>query len=184
MLKWKLLWGMVIVCFVFSTPLFAADVAKIGVVDIQKVLLTSSVGKMAKAQMNKKAREMESILNEKKDEIQKLKENLEREALVLSKEKQEEREREIRIKINDIRELKKKYESDLKQLEGKVVKNIQTDVSKVIQEIGKKEGFLLIISSAVVLYSPTSIDVTDQLIQAYNAYAAENKDQFDVDKLE
>ena len=184
MLKWKTLWGMVIVCFMFSTPLFAADVAKIGVVDIQKVLLTSSVGKMAKAQMNKKAREMESILNEKKDEIQKLKENLEREALVLSKEKQEEREREIRIKINDIKELKKKYENDLKQLEGKVVKNIQIDVSKVIQEIGKKEGFLLIISSAVVLYSPTSIDVTDQLIQAYNAYAAEKEDQFDVDKLE
>jgi outer membrane protein len=183
MLKWKTLWVLVLICFTLSTPLFAADVAKIGVVDIQKVLLTSSVGKMAKAQINKKAREMESSLNEKKDEIQKLKENLEREALVLSKEKQEEREREMRIKINDIKELKKKYENDLKQIEGKVVKNIQIDVLNVIKEIGKKEGFLLIISRAA-LYSPSSIDITDQLIQAYNAYAAEKEDQFDVDKLE
>ena len=90
----------------------------------------------------------------------------------------------MRIKINDIKELKKKYENDLKQIEGKVVKNIQIDVLNVIKEIGKKEGFLLIISSAAVLYSPSSIDITDQLIQAYNAYAAEKEDQFDVDKLE
>ena len=53
-----------------------------------------------------------------------------------------------------------------------------------MQEIGKKEGFLLIISNAVVLYSPTSIDITDQLIQAYNAFAAEQGGQFDVEKLE
>ena len=184
MLKGKTLWLVVVVGLMLSAPCFGADVAKIGVVDVQKVLLTSSVGKMAKAQINQKAREMESILNEKKDEIQKLKENLEREALVLSKEKQEDREREIRIKINDIRELKKKYENDLKLLEGKVVKRIQTDVAEVIQEIGKKEGFLLIISNAVVLYSPTSIDITDQLIQAYNASAAERKEQFDVEKLD
>jgi len=39
-----------------------AKVAKIGVVDIEKLLLTSSAGKLAKAQINKKAREMESIL--------------------------------------------------------------------------------------------------------------------------
>ncbi|MEJ2096961.1 MAG: OmpH family outer membrane protein [Deltaproteobacteria bacterium] len=184
MLKWKILVLVSLISFMASLPCFAADVAKIGIVDIQKVLHTSSIGKMAKAQINKKAREMEANLNEKKDEIQKLKESLEREALVISKEKQEEREREIRIKINDIRELKKKYENDLKQIEAKVVKRIQVDVSKVVQEIGKKEGYLMVISNAVVLYSPTSIDITDQLIEAYNAYFATQEEQFDVDKLD
>lgn len=183
MQNWRRLGGAVLICLMISIPSFAADVAKIGVVDVQKVLLTSSVGKMAKAQINKKAREMESILNDKKDEIQKLKENLDREGMVISKEKREEREREIRIRINDIKELKKKYENDLKVVEGKVVKRIQVDVAKLVKEIGQKEGFLLIISNAVILYSPSSIDITDKLIQAYNTFTAESGAEFDIEKL-
>ena len=69
MQKWKTLGVAVLICFVISAPSFGADVAKIGVVSVQKILLTSSVGKMVKAQMNKKFREIQTILNEKKDEM-------------------------------------------------------------------------------------------------------------------
>lgn len=167
-----------------ATPCLGADVAKIGVVDIQKVLLTSSAGKMAKAQINKKAREMEASLTVKKEEIETLKENLEREALVMSKETRDERERDIRIKINDIKSLKNTYESDLKKIEGKVVKRIQKDVDVIVQEMGKKEGYLLIISNPVVLYAPSTIDITDQLIQAYNNVLAEKGGDFNIETLE
>jgi outer membrane protein len=167
-----------------ASPSLAADVAKIGVVDIQKILLTSSAGKMAKAQINKKAREMESKLTERKGEIDTLKEALEREALVMSKETREEREREIRIKINDIKSLKNKYEKDLKTIEGRVVKRIQADMARIVQQMGKKEGYLLVITNQVVLYSPSSIDITDQLIQAYNSALAEKGGDFNVDTLE
>jgi len=172
-----------VVIFV-AAPCLGADVAKIGVVDIQKVLLTSSAGKMAKAQINKKAREMESRLTAKKEEIEKLKENLEREALVMNKETRDERERDIRIKINDIKSLKNKYENDLKKIEGKVVKRIQKDMDVIVQEVGKKEGYLLIISNPVVLYSPSSIDITDQLIQAYNNVLAEKGGDFNIEALD
>ena len=167
-----------------ATPCLAADVAKIGVVDIQKVLMTSSAGKLAKAQINKKAREMENNLTVKKEEIEKLKETLEREALVMDKETRGERERDIRIKINDIKSLKNKYENDLKKIEANVVKRIQADVRVIIQELGKKGGYLLIIFNNVVLYSPTSIDVTDELIQAYNNVLAEKGDDFNIEALE
>lgn len=167
-----------------ATPCLGADVAKIGVVDIQKVLLTSSAGKMAKAQINKKAREMEGQLTEKKEEIEKLKEALEREALVMSKEAREERERDIRIKINDIKSLKKKYENDLKKIENRVVKRIQIDVEAIVKEMGKKEGYLLIISNPVILYSPASIDITDKLIQVYNTSLAEKGGEFNIEALE
>jgi len=166
-----------------AAPCLGADVAKIGVVDIQKVLMTSSAGKLAKAQINKKAREMESNLTVKKEEIEKLKETLERETLVMNKETRGERERDIRIKINDIKSLKNKYENDLKKIEGNVVKRIQADVRVIIQELGKKEGYLLIIFNNVVLYSPSAIDITDALIQAYNNVLAEKGDDFNIDAL-
>jgi outer membrane protein len=168
----------VAVC-VAAAPGFAADVAKIGVVDIQKILLTSAAGKNAKAEISKKAREMESTLNEKKVEIEKLQETLERESLVMSKEKRDEKEREIRIKVNDIKVLKNKFEKDLKIIENRVVQQIQKEFESMAQEIGRKEGYLLIITNQTVIYAPNTIDITDELIQKYDAAYAEKGGSFD-----
>ena len=162
-----------------AAPGFAADVAKIGVVNIQKILLTSAAGKSAKVEISKKAREMESTLNEKKSEIQKLQETLERESLVMSKEKREEKEREIRIKVNDIKVLKNKFEKDLKILENKVVQQIQKEFESLAQEIGREEGYLLIITNQTVIYAPNTIDITDELIQKYDAAYSEKGGSFD-----
>jgi outer membrane protein len=162
-----------------GAPGFAADVAKIGVVDIQKILLTSVAGKNAKAEISKKARQMESTLNEKKSEIEKLQETLERESLVMSKEKREEKEREIRIKVNDIKVLKNKFEKDLKVLENRVVQQIQKEFETLAREIGKEEGYLLIITNQTVVYAPNTIDITDALIQKYDAAYSEKGGSFD-----
>ncbi|MCG6911973.1 MAG: OmpH family outer membrane protein [Deltaproteobacteria bacterium] len=168
----------VALCLV-AAPCMAADVAKIGVVDIQKVLHTSAAGKSAKAEINKKAREMEGLLNDKKGEIEKLQADLERESLVMSKEKRDERQREIRIKVNDIKALKEKFEKDLKVMEGQVIKRIQKEFESIAQAMGKEQGYLLIITNPVVVYSPNSIDITDELIQKYDAVYKEKGGSFD-----
>lgn len=162
-----------------AVPCLAADVAKIGMVNIQKILLTSAAGKIAKAEISKKAREMESTLNEKKSEIQKLQETLERESLVMSKEKRDEKERDIRIKVNDIKVLKNKFEKDLKVLENRVVQQIQKEFESLAQEIGREQGYLLIITNQTVIYAPNSIDITDELIQKYDAAFSEKGGAFD-----
>ena len=167
-----------VLCMV-AAPCFAADVAKIGVVDIQKILLTSAAGKSAKAEISKKARGMESTLNEKKVEIDKLQETLERESLVMSKEKREEKEREIRIKVNDIKVMKSKFEKDLKILENRVVQQIQKEFEALAQEIGRQQGYLLIITNQTVIYAPNTIDITDELIQKYDAAYSEKGGAFD-----
>ena len=159
-------------------------VAKIGVVDIDKLLLTSSAGKLAKAQIDKKTREMESSLTAKKEEIDKLKEIFKHEELGMSKETRDEHERDIRNKIYDIKSLKSKYENDLKKIEARVVKRIQQDVGVIIQELGKKGGYLLILSNPVVLYSPSSIDITDELIKAYNNVLAEKGGEFNIEAFD
>lgn len=162
-----------------AVPCLAADVAKIGMVNIQKILLTSAAGKIAKTEISKKAREMESMLNEKKSEIQKLQETLERESLVMSKEKRDEKERDIRIKINDIKVLKNKFEKDLKILENRVVQQIQKEFEALAKEMGREQGYLLIITNQTVIYAPNSIDITDELIQKYDAAYAEKGGSFD-----
>jgi outer membrane protein len=157
------------VCFVAASS-YGADVAKIGVVSFQNILEKSDAGKMATAEINKRGKEMEANLKKKGEEIEAIKKKLEREALVMSKEMREEKEREIRISINDFKTLKNKYMADFKQHEARLVRGIQKEVLGIVREMGKKEGFLIIFEKqeAGVLYSPDTIDITDRLIQRYN----------------
>lgn len=156
---------------IFVVSSFGADVAKIGVVNFQTILEKSDAGKMAMAEINKHGKELEANLQTKGKKIEEAKNKLEREALVMSKEMRDEKEREIRINTNDLKILQNKYTADLRQLEAKLVRNIQKEVLEIIAEIGKKEGYLVIFEKreAGVMYSPDTIDITDRVIQKYNS---------------
>lgn len=156
----------------------AADVAKIGVVNFQKIFETSDAGKKVKAELTKKGKELEADLQKQGAEIEELKKRIEREALVMSKENREEKEREFRIRVNDFKALQKRYEKDLQRAQKALLTRVKDDVFKVVAEIGKKEGFLLIIEKIGVLYAPSSIDITDRIIEKYNEnYAKDQKNQ-------
>ena len=129
---------------------------------------TSDAGKAAQAQIKKQKEKMEADLKAKGTEIEQISQRLEREAMVMSKESREKKEREARIKLNDFKTLQKKYRSSLQALEKKLVTELRDDTIALVDEIGKKEGYLLIITRVGVLYSPNSIDITDQLIKRLN----------------
>jgi outer membrane protein len=162
----------IIVCFfslLWLGTVNAADVAKIGVANLQRLLETSNQGKSAQEQIKKQKDQMEQELKQKGGEIEELRKQVERESMVMSNEKREEKEREIRIKINDFKSLEKRYRAQLQNLEKKLVNALLKEVSALVEEIGKKEGYLLIINNTTVLYSPGSINITDQLIKELNA---------------
>ncbi|MCD4764429.1 MAG: OmpH family outer membrane protein [Desulfobacterales bacterium] len=163
------------ILFLFSlTVSYGADVAKIGVVDFQRILEVSSAGKSAQAEIKRRGEKMEADLKEKGTELEELKKRLEREVLVMRKEMREEKEREFRIKVNDFKSLEKKYKDEFKVLNNRLVNRIKKDVFELIEAMGKKEGYLLIVekNEAGVLYSPTAIDITDKLIPLYNEKVA------------
>ena len=166
--------GCLIIIF-FSNFSLAADVAKIGVIDFQKVLEISAAGKAIQAELKKKNEKMGADLQKKGAEIEKIQRRLERESMVMSKEMREEKEREQRIKINDFKTLQKKFRSDLQKLEGGLMNQLQQDIKEIVDAVGKKKGYLLIIIKYNVLYSPGSIDITDDLIKKLNAKTAKRK---------
>jgi outer membrane protein len=142
---------------------------------LQKILETSAAGKSIQTQLKKEKDKMEAVLKKKGAEIEKIRKRLERESMVMGKEMREEKERESRIKINDFKTLQKKYRSDLQKLEGGFMNKLKIDIDEIVQEMGKKEGYLLIINKFGVIYSPNSVDVTDNVIGKLNAKFAKKK---------
>lgn len=155
--------------FIFLCNLVsAADVAKIGVIDFQKVLEASDAGKLIQSELKKDNEKMTADLQQKGEEIEKIRKRLERESMVMSKEMREEKEREQRIKVNDFKSLQKKYRAELQKRQVQLMQQLQSDVTGITQQIGKKEGYLLIMDKRGVIYAPNSVDLTDKLIEQLN----------------
>ncbi len=168
---------MMMICFTLfflGGSVFAGDVGKIGILDFQKVLTDSAEGMTAKSEINAKGKKMEADLKEKGTAIEELKKQFERESLVMSREQREEKERDLRIRINDFKTVQKRFMANFKELEGKLVNRIKKDVFEIVEKLGKDEGFLLIIErrEAGVMYFPESIDITDKIIGLYDKKTA------------
>jgi outer membrane protein len=155
----------------------AADNMKIGVVNVEKVLEISTTGKAVQSELKTQKDKLEGDLKQRANEIQEMEKRLQREAAVMSKETREEKEREYRIKASDFQALQKNYRSDLQDLERKLMGQLKKDIDGLMSEIGKKDGYLLIISTIGVLYSQPSTDLTDRLIQELNAKSGKKSGQ-------
>ena len=160
-----------------GNPAVGADAPKIAVVNLQTVLETSVAGKAAQSELKAQRDKLEADLKQKGGEIQELEKRLQREAMVMSKETREEKERELRIKASDFQALQKSYRGDLQDLERKLMGQLQKDVSDLVNDIAKKEGYILVISNIGVIYSQPAIDITNRLIQELNAKAGKKTGQ-------
>lgn len=154
----------------FTTTAVAADMAKIGVIDLQEILSTSDAGKDAQAKITAKGQEMQADLQAKAAEYTEAGERYEREASVMSSDARAEKERELKIQQLDLEDLQEKYESEFSAYNQELVAQFKVGVLKAADDIGKKEGYTLILekSSGGIVYAPSTIDITDKVIQQYN----------------
>ncbi|MFY9943522.1 MAG: OmpH family outer membrane protein [Desulfobacterales bacterium] len=153
---------------VVGSAVYGADVAKIGVVDLSKVFEHSEAGKAAQAEIKQKGRVMEAELKQMGAQIEDLEKRLDREAAEMSKDMREEKQRELRILVSEFETAERRFKAELKDLNNRLSQRIREEVLGIAEEIGKKEGYLLIRNKAGVLYSPSSNDITEQVINAYN----------------
>jgi outer membrane protein len=168
-----------IVCSLFFNPVGrAADTVKIGIIDFQQIYNSSSAGKFAQDEINKKGEAFKSDLQEKQSEIEKLQIQYKKEAPILSKEKKEEMEGEIRLKLNDFRILQDKYRQEFNSIKAKLLNDVKEKVTDLATKIGKEKGYFLIIEkqSGIVLWAKNPNNITEALIKDYNIqFSADNK---------
>ena len=63
------------------------------------------------------------------------------------------------------------YQRELAEKEGELTKSIVERMERILRRIGQTDGYSLIVErgESGVIYVPTNLDLTDVLIQRYNA---------------
>ena len=86
----------------------------------------------------------------------------------MSREAREEKEIEFRVKARNLQEKEKRYRAEFVGKQRQEVDKLRKVVLEIAQEVGKKEGFTLIVSKVGVLYHDSSVDLTDEVVKLLN----------------
>jgi outer membrane protein len=153
----------------FTGAVYSADI-KIGSVDMQKAVNECNAGKEAKKVLIKEAENVQRLIAEKQKEVQDMRESLEKQVLMLTPEARVAREKELQAKVRDYQRWGEDHQNELNQKRIEQERNISVGLIKEVQEIGAKEGYTLILqkSENIVLFTSKPIDITDQVIKAYD----------------
>jgi outer membrane protein len=166
----KVLWWMVSTVFLAGSA-FAQGAPKIGYVDLQRALNESDAGKRAKEEFKVQVDKLQASLKKQKDDIDGMKEQLEKKALVMKEEERANLEDEYRRKLRDFERNYKDSQTDLQKKDNELTGAIIKDLQDIIHEYGERESYTLILesTSSAVLYGAKGSDLTDEIIRQYNA---------------
>lgn len=153
----------------FGFTLYGQQI-NIGYIDLQRVMLESEKGKEAKKTLTEEANRMKKHLDTKQEELQKMKDALERQGTTITPEARAEKEKQYQTKLRDYQRAYSDYQAELQQKDMELTQGILREIDEVIKTIGEKEKFTIIFekNQAGILFAAPAIDITDKVIKQYN----------------
>lgn len=153
----------------------AEDTLKIGFIDLQRALLESEAGKKAKMDLESLEKSKKAVIDEKVKSINKVEEELGKQLSVLSAEARKVKEEELEKLQRDFQRLVADARTELQKKETELAEAILKDMSEVVEEFGREEGYTIIFRSEVILHANKELDLTDLLIKKFNESAEKSK---------
>ena len=151
-------------------PALARAEQKIGFVDLQRALNEVDEGKAAKALLKKDFDEKQKQLDGKKAEFDKLQADVEKQAVVMSDAAKKDKANELDRRARELQGLFMQLQKDLSDRERDATKGIYDRMAVIVREIAEAEGFSVVLEkNAGLIYAPTSLDLTNELIRKYNS---------------
>jgi len=142
---------------------------KIAVIDVNKILNESEAGKEARKKMEARYEELKKKIEKVNQEARTMKEELDKQKILLGKEKAREREEALAGKVGELRQLTQEAEKEMQARQGEltreILKRVEGKIDKVVEE--EKIDLLLDRGSGVV-HAATSLDITEKVLSLVN----------------
>lgn len=148
------------------------DGYRVGVFDMQRVLVKSTSGMAARESLERERAVMLKDVDGKRVELEKLRDELDKKGPLMTAEARREREEVFERKRRDFARLRDDYTKELEKKEQELLRRVLREVQGVIQQVASKGRFLVIIEKQYVAYMAPNADVTDDIIRAYDQEAA------------
>jgi len=150
------------------SPAMAAQ--KIAYVDLQKALNMSQQGSQAKQEISELVKKYEAEFKDKQQALLQKKDELQKPAALLSDSAKAEKEREYQQEVKDLQRFPSDVKEELQQRDAEHTQRILSEMNKILQQLGEQGGYSMILekNEGAVLYAVEAVDLTDELIEAYD----------------
>lgn len=154
----------------FSAQTVSAADVKIGVIDLMKVIDMSNMGRKAKEEMSVKIEDAETKIKKVEGKLVEMKDEIEREAMLISEDVLEKKEREYQDEFLEYQRIVEDYQYEIQKRDSELAELIISKTKEIVDKIGQEEGYTIILekTDSSILYYNDIIDITDRVIKKLN----------------
>ena len=168
--------GIIIAMLLVLIPVMVSAAAqKIGVIDVDKVYNDFEEKNVAEQQFYQESDQWEQDLNEKEAEITRLKDEYENLPPIVSKDRRDQKLKEIEQKETDFYNLANDYRNKAVERQMELLAPISEKIVTAINEVAEENGLDIVLNTMqgeVVLYIKNEdIDITEAVIEILNITA-------------
>ncbi len=157
---------------VLAAPVFAQSAApmRVAVIDVQRVLSTSSAGKTAQERLKKLQDEKVARAAKLQEEMKALDTEINTKKLSLSEEKLTGLQKQLSDKQLALQRFGQDADRELGEARDKALLELEGKIKPVIDQIGKEMGLAMIFNKfeSGLVYASEAIDITDTVIKRFN----------------
>ena len=155
------------------TAIFAgtslAEGLRVAVIDMNKVLNDSAAGQAAKKKMEARYEELKKGIDGKQEEARKIKDEIDKQKVMLGKEKLKEKEDALQAKINELRQMTQEGEQEMQARQAEFTREVLKSVEAKIEIVVKAEKFDLVLEkTAGVIHFNPSMDISSRVLALVN----------------
>jgi outer membrane protein len=155
-----------------ATLMAQTPAGRIGVINIQSAIVSTKDGQKAASELEGKAVPKQKAMEAKQNEINSLKDQLQKGQNALSDQAKQELIRNIDAKTKVFNRDMEDMRADLDQDQQKVLQDLGGKMMAVIDKYAKDNGFILIVDvsspQTPVLFASNTIDITKEIIDLYD----------------
>lgn len=174
MIRLRSVWlatALVLACALGVSARASAQQPKIAVVDLQRALTEIEEGRKAKNQLKTLFDQRQKTLDKQQEDLRSLKDGIEKQRDVLSREVYAKKVEELQKALAALQTTYMEFQRELAAKEADLTKPILERLQRIVKQVGQKDGYAMVLerNEAGVVYIPSSYDLTDLIIQRYNA---------------
>lgn len=172
-------WFLCVFALFLVVPVFAQaqQPPTIAVIDVQRVVQQSEVGKKALNDIKLYKDQKQKEIDQRQDAIQGMQDKLDKQKDILSPDAQDKLRSDINKSMTDLRRFQEDSSTDIQNRLNDALENMEKQVLPIIQKLGTDRGYTIIISKDALIYYNGKSDVTDDVIRLFNESVAKPQTQ-------
>ena len=147
---------------------------KIAVIEVQRIIQESAIGKESLARVQRLQQAKQEDLAKRQKDLRDLEQKIQEQGKSLSEEAMEKLQKDYQAKAVDLKRFQDDAQRDLEDAQRKELKTLEERIMPVIDVVGKEMGFTVIFNKfqSGLLFAAEDSDITNAVITRFNTQIA------------